>query len=140
MVTLWANTISSNGNLPKEIATTQPNIITREIKIFTFLEFKLLPNPNASPSNAPPTVALPTKEEKAAPNNPTKNSELACLPNNGSNALPISAALPTCMPLGNNTAAAQIITAALLNTKISTTVNDPLSNFYIFNNIIMINL
>src|SRR5690606_31006992 len=77
IVTLCAKTINSNGNLPNDIATIQPNTITIEIRIFTFLELRLLPKPKASPNKAPPTVALPTNDEKDAPNKPTKNNELA---------------------------------------------------------------
>src|SRR5690606_33423928 len=113
-------------------ATVLPNIMTKEINSFTFLELRLLLNPSASPNMAPPKVALPTSEENDEPNNPTKNNVLAYFPNKGSKAFPISAALATWIPLGNNTAAAQINTAALIPPRMATPVNAPCSDSWRF--------
>lgn len=79
MVTLCAKTINSKGNFPNDTATIQPNIITTEINTFTFFELKLDPKPNASPNNAPPTVAFPTREENDAPNNPIKKQRASIM-------------------------------------------------------------
>ncbi|MNY32335.1 hypothetical protein D3C86_1665430 [compost metagenome] len=85
----------------------------------TAVELSWLPLPNASPSKAPPTVAFPTSEEKEAPKSPTRKKVEAALPNKGSNALAMSDALFTLMPLVFNTAAAQTITIALIMPRIT---------------------
>ncbi|MNL55076.1 hypothetical protein D3C87_1784550 [compost metagenome] len=59
-------------------------------------------------------VAFPTNEEKEAPNKPTRNKRDALCPKSGSKASAISEALFTSMPCLFNTAAAQIITTALI--------------------------
>ena len=98
MVMLCANTISSNGKLPKMSAMMDPAIMTREIKTFTILLSRLLLNPKVSPSSEPPSTALPISDEKDPPKRPIRNKCEALSPKRGSSAFPIAVADVTFMP------------------------------------------
>src|SRR5690606_13075797 len=73
--------------------------------------------PSASLNSKPPTDEFPTKDENAAPNKPIKNRVEALCPKIGSNAFAMSDPELTVKPWGFKTAAAQMMTTALITPK-----------------------
>jgi hypothetical protein len=84
-------------------------------------------------------IIAPINSENEAPNKPHKNKTAAYLPNNGANAFAISVALLTLIPLGCDTAEAQINTVALINQSMNIVYMfiEPVDWFFIFQHVFL---